>query len=106
MCLYHNKLIMKKRKLMNNPRIYIVIATFLPSIGGSEKQAFVQALNLWQRGYEATVITFRHHKTWPLREVIEGVPVIRVAGILLRDRSKLPRLLQKLAYLAALLVMG
>jgi glycosyltransferase involved in cell wall biosynthesis len=97
---------MKKRKLMNNPRIYIVIATFLPSIGGAEKQAFAQALNLWQRGYEATVITFCHRKTWPLREVIEGVPVIRVAGVLLRDRSKLPRLLQKLAYLVAILVMG
>ena len=29
---------------MINPRIYIVIATFLPEIGGAEKQAFAQAL--------------------------------------------------------------
>src|SRR5437763_13986363 len=91
---------------MNSPRIYSVIATFLPAIGGAEKQAFAQAFNLWQRGYETTIITFRHQKIWPQREVIEGVPVIRVAGMLLRDRSKLPRLLQKLAYLTAILVMG
>src|SRR5690242_5882813 len=93
-------------ELMNNPRIYIVIADFFPTMGGAEKQAFAQALNLRQRGYETTIITFRHDKTWPRHELMEGVPVIRVAGLLLRDRSKLPWLLQKLAYLMAMLVMG
>jgi glycosyltransferase involved in cell wall biosynthesis len=91
---------------MSNPRIYIVTATFLPAVGGVEKQAFIQGRSLQKRGYEVTIITFRHYKAWPRREMIEGVPVIRVAGMLLEDRWKLPRPLQKLAYLLAILVMG
>lgn len=91
---------------MRHPRSYIVIPTFLPSIGGAEKQAFAQAQRLRERGYEATIITFRHQVVWPKHEVIEDVPVIRVAGLLLRDRNKLPVPLQKLAYLGAILVMS
>jgi glycosyltransferase involved in cell wall biosynthesis len=94
------------RELMNNPRIYIVIATFLPAVGGAEKQAFAQALALRQRGYAATIVTFRHRHNWPPYELLEGVPVIRVAGMLLRDRSQLPKPLQKVAYLLAILVIG
>src|SRR5712691_3199165 len=95
-----------KRKLMSNPRIYIVIATFLPLIGGAEIQAFAQSRSLRERGYETTIITFRYSRTWPQREVMEGVPVIRVAALLLRDREKLPGLLRKLSYLLAMLVMA
>lgn len=91
---------------MRSLRIYIVIATFLPRVGGTEKQALAHGHGLCARGYEATIITFRHSKTWPQREVMEGVPVIRVAATLLKDREKLPRLLQKLFYLLAMLVMG
>ena len=91
---------------MSSPRIYILIATFLPSVGGAEKQAFAQGRSLRERGYETTVVTFRHNRIWPQRELIEGVPVIRVAGTLLGSREKLPRLLQKLTYLLAMLVMG
>src|SRR5436190_1705881 len=91
---------------MINPRIYLITATFLPAVGGAEKQAFTHGRSLRERGLEVTIITFRHKKAWPQREVIEGVPVIRVAGILLEDRWKLPRPLQKLAYLLAMLVMG
>jgi len=91
---------------MDRPRIYIVIATFLPAIGGAEKQAFAQAHSLRNRGYDATIVTFHHQPIWPKREVMEGVPVIRVAGKLLKNRSKRPRLLQKLAYFAAMLVLG
>ena len=91
---------------MSNLRIYIVIATFLPGVGGAEKQALAQGRSLRQRGYETTIVTFRHDRTWPQHEVIEGVPVIRVAGMLLGDRRKLPRSLQKLLYLMAILVMG
>lgn len=91
---------------MSNPRIYIVIATFLPLVGGAEKQALAHGHGLCERGYEATIITFRYSRTWPQREVMEGVPVIRVAALLLKDREKLPRLLQKLSYLLAMLVMG
>jgi glycosyltransferase involved in cell wall biosynthesis len=92
--------------LMPNPRIYIVTATFLPSVGGAEKQAFAQSRSLRERGYETTIVTFRRKRIWPRHELIEGVPVIRVAGLLLEGREKLPRPLQKLLYLVAMLVMG
>ncbi len=91
---------------MTKLRIYIVISTFLPAVGGAEKQAFAQAASLRKRGYDATIVTFRHEASWPQCEMIEGVPVIRVAGRVLIDRWKLPRLIQKLAYLMALLIMG
>src|SRR5579884_3138870 len=90
----------------SSPRIYIAISTFLPAVGGAEKQAFAQAASLRKRGYEATIVTFRHEAAWPQHEVIEGVPVIRVAGKVLIGRWKLPRLMQKLAYLIAMLIMG
>jgi len=92
--------------MVSNPRIYIVIGTFLPLVGGAEKQALAQGRGLRERGYETTIITLRHDMDWIRREVIEGVPVIRVAGRLLEGREKLPRPFQKLSYLLALLVMG
>ena len=91
---------------MSNPRVYIVISTFHPLVGGSEKQALLQGRSLRRRGYAATVITFRHRWSWPPREVIEGVPVIRVAGRLLGKRENLSRLQQKLLYLMAMIIMG
>jgi len=90
---------------VSNPRIYIAIATFLPLVGGAEKQALAQARSLREKGYETTIITFHHDRTWLSRDVIEGVPIIRVAGALLGGREKLPRLLQKLLYLMAIIVM-
>ena len=92
--------------MLSKPRIYIAIATFFPWVGGAEKQALVQAQSLCKRGYAVTIITFRHYRNWLPNEVIEGVPVIRVAGSLLGDRKKLPVLLQKLFYLIAMAVMG
>ncbi|MFL5624908.1 MAG: glycosyltransferase family 4 protein, partial [Ktedonobacteraceae bacterium] len=69
-------------------------------------QALAQGRSLCERGYAATIVTFRHDRAWPLHEVIEGVPVIRVAGVLLGGREKLPRVLQKVFYLLAMVVMG
>jgi glycosyltransferase involved in cell wall biosynthesis len=91
---------------MRNPRVFIVIATFLPIIGGAEKQALAQGRSLHQRGFEATIVTFHHNRSWAAHDMIDGVPVIRVAGTLLGDREKLPRILQKLLYLVAMMVMG
>ncbi len=91
---------------MSNPRIYIVISTFLPLVGGAERQALAQSRSLRERGHEVSIITLLHDRQWLRREVIEGVPVIRVAGTLLGGREKLPRPLQRLFYLMALLVMG
>ena len=89
-----------------NARIYIAIATFYPIVGGAEKQALAQGRSLRERGYAATIITFRHKRAWPRHALIEGVPVIRVAGALLGGREKLPRTLQKVLYAMAMVVMG
>ncbi|MEO8973449.1 MAG: glycosyltransferase family 4 protein [Ktedonobacteraceae bacterium] len=91
---------------MHNPRIYIAIATFHPLIGGAEKQALMQGRSLRARGIEATILTFHHDSSWPQYEEVEGVPVIRVGGSVLHKRQQLPRLLQKLFYIVAMLIMG
>jgi glycosyltransferase involved in cell wall biosynthesis len=91
---------------MSNPRIYIVIATFLPLVGGAERQALLLGRSLRERDHATTIITFRHDITWPAYEVLEGVPIIRVAGTILERRKKLPRIFQKLLYLIAMGVMG
>jgi glycosyltransferase involved in cell wall biosynthesis len=91
---------------MRNTRVFIVIATFYPDVGGAERQALEQGRSLRQRGLEATVVTFRHEKSWAPRDTVEGVPVIRIGGRLLVGREKLPRALQKLLYFIALVVMS
>ncbi len=91
---------------MNSPRIYIAIETFHPIPGGAETQALAQGRVLRERGYVTTIITLRFGRAWLPCEVMEGVPVIRVAGTLLGGREKLPRFFQKLLYLISILVMG
>lgn len=91
---------------MNRPRICIVITTFFPLVGGAETQTFAQAQRLLARGYEPTIVTFRHKKEWLPRETIGEVPVIRVAGRLLGNRERHPRVYQRLAYLLAMFVMS
>ncbi len=91
---------------MNNPRIYIVIGTFHPLVGGAENQALAQAIKVKERSFEVTVVTFRHDSKWARREIVENIPVQRVAGILLGKRGKLPELLQKFLYVLALAAMG
>ena len=91
---------------MIKPRIYMAISTFYPVVGGAEKQALMQGRSLRERGYATTIITFRHNMTWLPCEVIEGVPVKRIAGTLLGWREKLPKVLQKLFYLLAMVIMG
>ena len=91
---------------VSNPRIYIAISTFLPWVGGAEKQALAQGRVLRERGFEATIITFRYDKAWLSHEIIEGVSVIRVAGMVLGGREKFPRLIQKVLYLIAMMIMA
>lgn len=91
---------------MSNPRLYIAIGSFLPLVGGAEKQAFLQGKSMRQRGFETTILTLRHDAQWPAYELIDGVPVVRVAGRLLRYRKKLPRLLQRACYALAMLTLG
>ena len=87
------------------PRIYIVIATFLPNVGGAEKQALAHGRSLREKDFAATILTLRHKRQWARREEIEGVPVIRVGGMMLGDRERMPALLRKLGYLMGLLIM-
>jgi glycosyltransferase involved in cell wall biosynthesis len=91
--------------MQRRPRIYIVIGTFHPLIGGAESQAQLQGKSLRERGYEATIVTFRHRKRWPQHDQVEGVPVVRIAGALLDGRARYPRIIQQLLYLFAMLVL-
>lgn len=91
---------------MKNPRICLVAAGFYPSIGGVQTQALLHGRSLQAHGYEVRVLTLRHDRAWPRQEQVEGVPVTRVAGLLLHKRERLPRLFQRLWYLLALLVLA
>lgn len=91
---------------MSKLRIYIAISTFHPLVGGAERQALLHGCSLRERGHVVTIVTFRHNRIWPQDEVVDGVSLIRVAGIFLSDRNKLPVSLQKLLYLVATVVMG
>ncbi|QBD78392.1 glycosyltransferase family 1 protein [Ktedonosporobacter rubrisoli] len=91
---------------MSNQRVYIVISSFHPLVGGAERQALAQGKMLQERGYDVTVVTFHHRSEWPVRDVIEGVPVLRVAGSLMRDRLDRPRKIQQIAYLLAQVALG
>ncbi len=79
-------------------RIYLVIGTFLPHLGGAERQALLQARRLRARGHDVCVVTLRHKRAWASREVIDGVPVLRVNGGVLADRDQFPALARKAAY--------
>jgi glycosyltransferase involved in cell wall biosynthesis len=91
---------------MSKPRIYIATHTFLPMLGGAEKQALAHACSLHERGFATTIVTMRFDKNWAAYEIIEGVPVHRVAEALLARREKLPGAFRSLLYLLAVLVMS
>src|SRR5258707_5491647 len=91
---------------MHTTRVYIAPETFLPLVGGSEKQAFLQSKYLRAQGIEATIITLHFQRDCPASEVMEGVPVLRVAGRILRWHERLPGILRQLCYLCALIVLG
>jgi glycosyltransferase involved in cell wall biosynthesis len=48
----------------------------------------------------------RHNRAWPKYDAVEGAPVVRVAGVVLGDREKLPTPLRRLAYLLGVLILG
>jgi glycosyltransferase involved in cell wall biosynthesis len=91
---------------MSNLRVYIAIETFIPLIGGSEKQAFQQGKYLRAQGIEATVLTMRFRTGYPEYECLEGLPVWRVAGRVLAWHHRLTGVPRRLCYFFALLVLG
>ncbi len=92
--------------MKSRPRIYFAIDTFLPLVGGAERQAFLQAGYVREQGFAATIITMRYQQEWPVSECLDGVPVLRVAGRFLAWREHAPGVLRSLCYLLALLAMG
>jgi glycosyltransferase involved in cell wall biosynthesis len=92
--------------LNKKPRVYMVVSTFLPLRGGVETQTLSQARGLLALGHEVTIVTFRHKSTWLAQEVIDGVPIIRIGGILLGKRERFPRLLKSFIYFLAILALA
>ncbi len=92
--------------MIKQVRIYVAITTFSPLVGGAETQTLAQCQLLRELDYDVQVVTFRHNKEWASYEEVRGVPVHRVAGVLLGNRMGWPRLLQRFAYLLAMLVMS
>jgi glycosyltransferase involved in cell wall biosynthesis len=68
-------------------RICYVAFQFWPSVGGSQTQAEKQARYLLQLGQEVLVVTLRHQRTWPAREIYRTIPVFRVGGWYRRNRT-------------------
>jgi glycosyltransferase involved in cell wall biosynthesis len=91
--------------MSNKPRVYVVISTFLPYVGGAEIQTLAKCQRLREHGNKVRIVTFRHEKDWKVKEDIKGVETIRVAGALLGGREKYPRPVQQFLYLLAILVM-
>ena len=92
--------------MMDNPRLFFVIDTFLPLVGGAEKQALQQARYLRARQFAVTIVTMRYQRDWPLKESLDDVPVLRVGGALLCWREHVPGVLRRFCYLLALVVLA
>jgi glycosyltransferase involved in cell wall biosynthesis len=90
--------------MIDKPRVYVVISTFLPYVGGAEIQTLAKCQRLRENGNKVRIVTFRHQKDWKIREEVKGVPTLRVAGALLGGREKFPRPVQQFLYLLAILV--
>lgn len=90
----------------DKPRVYVVISTFLPYVGGAEIQTLAKCQRLHEKGNKVRIITFRHQKDWKIKEEVKGVPTLRVAGALLGGREKYPRPVQQFLYLLAIFVMS
>lgn len=66
-------------------RICFVAFQFWPDVGGSQVQAEKQARQLQALGHDVTVVTFRHYRQWKRKEMLDGLPVVRVGGIYRRN---------------------
>lgn len=89
-----------------NLRVYMAIETFLPLVGGSERQALLQSKYLRAQGIDITIITMRFQQDWPACDELDGVPVLRIAGSVLAWHERFSGSLRRLCYLFALLTLG
>ena len=60
---------------------------FYPLVGGAQTQTLAQCKCLLEKGYEATVVTYCYDKNWLRREVLDGLPIIRVAATFMGNRA-------------------
>lgn len=60
------------------PRICLVTGNFHPVVGGGEKHALLLSRELIRQGVQVTVLTRRRSRALPAREMVMGIPVIRV----------------------------
>jgi hypothetical protein len=56
-------------------KVLMVISQFFPLIGGAEKQAYLLAQKLIEKGLEVQIVTGWWKWRTPRREMINGVPV-------------------------------
>jgi glycosyltransferase involved in cell wall biosynthesis len=74
-------------------RICLVSFMFWPFVGGAEVRAEKLARQLQGLGHEVTIVTFRHNRRWERKEMLDGLPVVRVGGMYRRDgRLRIGRL--------------
>src|SRR5579859_6446779 len=61
---------------------------FFPLQGGLEVATLREARALRTSGIEVRVITFRLQSQWPASDVVQGVPVRRIGGVLVRGKLR------------------
>ncbi len=61
--------------------VCFVAEKFYPVVGGAEVAVENQAGELAARGHTVTVITPRHNRAWPARDLRNGIAVLRVGGL-------------------------
>lgn len=59
--------------------VLMVIGSYLPYIGGTERQLAALAAELRERRFRVEVMTGRHDPAWPLREDLNGILVHRLS---------------------------
>src|SRR5438067_10487668 len=69
----------------NFMRICFISFYFSPMVGGAETQSERQARQLQALGNDVMVVTLQADKRWQQREVLDGLPVVRVGGMHRRD---------------------
>lgn len=92
--------------MTREPRIAVVISTFIPYIGGAETQTLAQCQHLMAAGHRVRIFTFHHERDWQRAEIINGVTTRRIAKTLLSRRHHLPHRLQQFLYLLAMIQMA
>jgi glycosyltransferase involved in cell wall biosynthesis len=69
----------------NHLRICYLSNNFSPIVGGAEAQAEKQARQLQALGHEMTIVTLRIDRRLKRKEVLAGLPVVRVGGLYKRS---------------------